>query len=73
MSRAEILAEVLAHLEAERFAPVAPRPPARPPAQLDPITPEQAAANRQALEDALSGDALSNDPVVIAWIERKAG
>jgi hypothetical protein len=63
MKRAQILADVLAHLEAERFAPVTPRPSP----ELEPIMPAQAEANRQALEDALSGD-----PVVLAWLEREA-
>jgi hypothetical protein len=65
MKRAQILAEVLAHLEAERFAPVTPRPSPSP--NLAPITAAQAEANRQALEDA-----LTCDPVVLAWLEREA-
>jgi hypothetical protein len=57
MTRRQILAEVLAHLEAERFAP-GPRPPSMvancdPP---EPITEEQAAVNRKRLEEALGDD-----------------
>ena len=63
MTRREIMAEVLAHLEAERFAPVVPRPTP----ELEPITPEQAARNLATLTDALSAD-----PVVVAWVERGA-
>lgn len=62
MSRRQILAEVLAHLEAERF-----RPPPRKPRTAhceppEPITDQQAAANRKALEEAIGSDA-----VVIEW------
>jgi hypothetical protein len=57
MTRREILAEVLAHLEAERFAP-GPREPRMvtncdPP---QPITKEQAAANLRKLGDAVGSD-----------------
>ena len=66
MNRRQILAEVLAVMEAERFAPVKPRTPEglRAP---EPITPEQAEANRAQLEAA-----LSDDPVVVEWAERGA-
>lgn len=61
MRRAEILAEVLAHLEAERFGPPVT------PAALAPITTAQAAENRQTLLDA-----TSDDPVVVDFRERQA-
>lgn len=63
MTRHHILADVLAHLEAERFTHTPPRGPA----WADPITPDQAAHNRQTL-----ADALSDDPVVVAYTERLA-
>lgn len=63
MTRRQIMAEVLAHLEAERFAP-SPRPD-----DPEPIgwTPEEQATHRATLEDT-----LSDDPVVVAWAERGA-
>lgn len=64
MTRARILANILAHLEAERFAPVKPQ---RHRTTLPPVTPEQAERNRQIL-----ADALSDDPVVVGWREREA-
>lgn len=59
-------AELVELLEVERFTPPPRRPRmvAEPP---EPITPEQAAHNRQVLLDA-----LSDDPVVVAWRERQA-
>ena len=62
MNRKQILADVLAVLEAERFMPVEPRP--RP--ELEPITPEQAERNRSLLEDA-----LSDDPYAAEWAARQ--
>lgn len=55
MNRRQILAEVLAHLEAERFQPVAPRP--KP--TLEPITAEQAAHNLRVLTDAIGSDPIA--------------
>lgn len=66
MTRRDVLAEVLAVMEAERFAPVKPRTPERLRVP-EPITPEQAEANRAQLEAA-----LSDDPAVVAWVERGA-
>lgn len=63
MSAARIRAELVARLETERFT----NPKPRGPRWADPITPEEAAANRAVLADALSGDA-----VVIAWREAAA-
>lgn len=63
MTRAERMADLLAALEVERFT--APTPTPRP--ELEPISAEQAAANR-----ALLLDALSSDPVVVAWTEKRA-
>lgn len=66
MNRRQIMAEVLAHLEAERFAPVKPQP--KPvPRGCEPITPEQAAENL-----AILTDAIGSDETVIAWRERGA-
>lgn len=66
MNRRAILAEVLAAMEAERFAPVRPQP--KPvPRGCEPITPEQAAENLAVLADAVSGDETA-----IAWRERGA-
>lgn len=79
MSRAKILEDTIAALEAERYAPrpswVLPTPPTAPPrdpARLEdwsdlPIDPN-AVQHRQVLIDA-----LSNDAVVITFREREAG
>lgn len=64
MTAAEIRAELVARLEAERFTAPQPRPQRW---DEDPVTPEQAAVNRQILEDALSGDV-----VLMAWRDRGA-
>jgi hypothetical protein len=57
MTRREILAEVVAHLEAERYAP-GPREPryARGCDPPEPVTEEQAVANLAALRDAIGDD-----------------
>lgn len=59
--RAEILAETLARLEAERFAP--PRRPnlTTSPAAPPPVTPAQATRNAELLLAALDGDVLLID------------
>jgi hypothetical protein len=60
MSRARILADTIARLEAERYAPLPPRPEP----ELTGWTPEEQAEHRAILLDALSGDS-----VVVAWRE----
>jgi len=54
MSRREILQDTLARLEAERYAPLPPRP--RRAYHCEPLTPEQQAENRRILADAIGDD-----------------
>lgn len=63
--RAQILAETIARLEAERFQPMSPE---LPPAELPPITPAQARRNAQLLLDA-----LDDDRALLAWVDRETG
>lgn len=67
MTRRQILAEVLARLEAERFAPPRPEPPPCSPLP-PPVTDADAASNARRLLEA-----IGDDPVVAAWAEREAG
>jgi hypothetical protein len=67
MTRAEILTETLARLEAERFA--GPRRVRYAPTSeqtLPPVTEAQAMTNAHRLMDA-----LSDDPMVVAWAEKE--
>lgn len=66
-TRRAILADVLAGLEAERFTPGPTKPRTTPRPHYEPVTPEQAADNLAALEDA-----LSDDPTVVEWRERRS-
>ena len=56
-------AKLVEALEVERYLPTPPRPQPEPRGW----TPEEQAEHRAALLDA-----LSDDPVVVAWRERKA-
>jgi hypothetical protein len=75
MSRAEILADTIARLEAERYAPLPPRPahatdqgPSRRAVHNNPgASPVEAAANLRLLMEAVHGDA-----VVVAFSDREA-
>lgn len=55
MSRKEIMADVIAHLEAERFAPPHRGPQYRRPPP-EPVTPEQARRNRRAVMKPVDND-----------------